>query len=92
MNVSVPDEIIDLISKRISSSKRDLTAALIMMIAYTEIMELPITVEIVDKWLRGSSLMRYIEKKYERKTKILKHINQHKFLLQRRKANVLCND
>jgi len=74
---SVPDEIIDLLCKRIFSNKRDLTAALNMVIAYTEIMELPMTVEIVDMWLRGSSLMLYIRRKHERKIKILQYIKRN---------------
>ena len=48
----IPDEVIDLISRNISSNIRDLIGALNTLIAYTEIMNQPITLEIAQKKLR----------------------------------------
>jgi len=49
---SIPDEVIDLISKNISSNIRDLIGALNTLISYTEIMGKPITLEIAQQKLR----------------------------------------
>jgi len=50
--VTIPDEVIDLISKNISSNVRDLISALKTLIAYMELMGQPITLEIAQKKLR----------------------------------------
>ena len=50
--VVVPDEVIDLVSKNISSNVRDLIGALNTLISYTEIMGKPITLEISQQKLR----------------------------------------
>jgi len=49
---SIPDEVIDLISKNISSNIRDLIGALQTLISYTEIMGQPVTLEIAQQKLR----------------------------------------
>jgi chromosomal replication initiator protein len=49
---SIPDEVIDLISKNISSNIRDLKSALETLVAYTELMGKPVTLEIAQKKLR----------------------------------------
>ncbi|MDR0290691.1 MAG: chromosomal replication initiator protein DnaA [Treponema sp.] len=49
---TIPDEVIDLISKNISSNIRDLIGALNTLIAYTEIMGQPVTLEIAQQKLR----------------------------------------
>jgi len=51
--VSISDEVIDLMSKNISSNVRDLIAALNNIIAYTELMGKPITVEIAQRHLKN---------------------------------------
>jgi chromosomal replication initiator protein len=48
----IPDEVINLISKNISSNIRDLIGALQTLISYTEIMGQPITMEIAQQKLR----------------------------------------
>ena len=48
----IPDEVIDLISKNISSNIRDLISALKTLIAYMELIGQPITLEIAQKKLR----------------------------------------
>ena len=48
----IPNEVIDLISKNISSNVRDLKGALEKLISYTEIMRQPITLEIAKDKLR----------------------------------------
>jgi chromosomal replication initiator protein len=48
----IPDEVIDLISKNISSNVRDLISALNKLISFMEIMKQPITLEIAQKNLR----------------------------------------
>jgi chromosomal replication initiator protein len=50
--VTIPDEVIDLISKNISSNVRDLISALKTLIAYMELMGKPITLEIANEKLR----------------------------------------
>ena len=50
--VAIPDEVIDLISKNISSNIRDLIGALQTLISYTEIMGQPVTLEIAQQKLR----------------------------------------
>ena len=49
---SIPDEVIDLISKNISSNIRDLIGAFQTLISYTEIMGQPVTLEIAQQKLR----------------------------------------
>jgi chromosomal replication initiator protein len=49
---SIPDEVIDLISKNISSNIRDLKSALETLIAYTELMGQHVTLEIAQQKLR----------------------------------------
>jgi chromosomal replication initiator protein len=51
-NASIPNEVIDMVSKNISSNVRDLIAALNTLIAYTELMGEPITMEIAQKQLK----------------------------------------
>ena len=48
----IPDEVIELISKNISSNVRDLIGALQTLISYTEIMGQPVTLEIAQQKLR----------------------------------------
>jgi len=48
----IPDEVIDLISKKISSNVRDLIGALNTLIAYTEIMGKKVTLEIAQQKLK----------------------------------------
>jgi chromosomal replication initiator protein len=50
--VVFPDEVIDLISKSISSNIRELISALNNLIAYSELMGKPITLEIAQKHLK----------------------------------------
>jgi chromosomal replication initiator protein len=50
--VTFPDEVIDLISKSISSNIRELISALNNLIAYSELMGKPITLEIAQKHLK----------------------------------------
>jgi chromosomal replication initiator protein len=52
-NVQIPNEIIDLVSKNISSNVRDLISALNTLIAYTELMGQPITLEIAQQRLKS---------------------------------------
>jgi len=52
-NAQIPIEIIDLISKNISSNVRDLISALNTLIAYTELMGKPITLEIAQQRLKN---------------------------------------
>jgi chromosomal replication initiator protein len=49
---SIPNEVIDLIAKNISSNIRDLKGALNTLISYTEIMGKPVTLEIAQQKLR----------------------------------------
>ena len=51
-SANIPDEVIDLISKNISSNVRDLLGALEKLISYTEIMGKPVTLEIAQQKLR----------------------------------------
>jgi chromosomal replication initiator protein len=51
---SIPDEVIDLISKNISSNVRDLISALNTLISYMELMGKPITLEIAQQRLRDA--------------------------------------
>ena len=50
---AIPNEVIDLVSKNISSNVRDLIAAINTLIAYTELMGRPITVEIAQERLKN---------------------------------------
>jgi chromosomal replication initiator protein len=49
---TIPEEVIDLISKNISSNVRDLISALNKLISFMEIMKQPITLELAQKNLR----------------------------------------
>ena len=49
---SIPDDVIDLICKNISSNVRDLIGALNTLISYTELMGHPVTLEIAQQKLR----------------------------------------
>ncbi|MCL2880188.1 MAG: DnaA/Hda family protein, partial [Treponema sp.] len=51
-NIAIPDEVIDLIAKNISSNIRDLKGALNTLISYTEIMGEPVTLQIAQEKLR----------------------------------------
>ncbi|MDR2632326.1 MAG: chromosomal replication initiator protein DnaA [Treponema sp.] len=53
-NIAVPDEVIALISKKISTNIRDLEAALTKLIAYAELVGKPITREITQQLLRDA--------------------------------------
>jgi chromosomal replication initiator protein len=50
--IEVPDEVIDLISKNVSTNVRDLISALNKLIAYTRLMGQPITIENTQQQLR----------------------------------------
>jgi chromosomal replication initiator protein len=52
-NARIPNEVIDLVSKNISSNVRDLISALNTLIAYTELMGKPITQEIAQQRLKS---------------------------------------
>jgi chromosomal replication initiator protein len=52
--VSIPDDVIDMIGKNISSNVRDLIGALNTLIAYTKLMDKPITLEIAQQRLRDA--------------------------------------
>jgi chromosomal replication initiator protein len=51
-NANIPDEVIDLVSKNVSSNIRDLISALNKLIAYTKLMGQPITLENAQQQLR----------------------------------------
>jgi chromosomal replication initiator protein len=51
--VTLPDEVIDLIGKNVSSNIRDLISALNNLIAYSELMGKPINLEIAQKHLKN---------------------------------------
>jgi chromosomal replication initiator protein len=53
-NTAIPDDVIDFVSKNISSNVRDLISALNTLIAYTELMGKPITLEIAQQRLRDT--------------------------------------
>ena len=53
-NAVIPNEVIDLVSKNISSNVRDLISALNTLIAYIELMGKPITVEIAQERLKNA--------------------------------------
>jgi chromosomal replication initiator protein len=50
--IDIPDEVINLIGKNISSNVRNLIAALNTLIAYTELMGAPVNIEIAQQQLR----------------------------------------
>jgi chromosomal replication initiator protein len=52
-NAQIPNEVIDLVSKNISSNVRDLISALGTLIAYTELMGKPITLETAQQRLKN---------------------------------------
>ena len=51
---SIPDEVIDLLSKNISSNIRDLISALNTLIAYIELVGKPITLEVAQQQLKSN--------------------------------------
>jgi chromosomal replication initiator protein len=51
-HISVPDEVIEIIAKNISTNVRDLEAALTKLIAYTELVHKSITLEIAQNQLK----------------------------------------
>jgi chromosomal replication initiator protein len=51
-NISIPDEVIALVSKNVSSNIRDLEAALIKLIAYSELVGKSITLETAQQQLK----------------------------------------
>jgi chromosomal replication initiator protein len=51
-HISIPDEVIALVSKNVSSNIRDLEAALIKLIAYSELVGKSITLEIAQQQLK----------------------------------------
>ncbi|MDR3139236.1 MAG: chromosomal replication initiator protein DnaA [Treponema sp.] len=50
--IQIPDEVIALVSKNISTNIRDLESALTKLIAYAELIKKPITVEVAQEQLR----------------------------------------
>ena len=52
--VSIPQEVINLIAKNISSNVRDLEASLTKLIAYFELTKKPVTLEVAQQQLRDS--------------------------------------
>jgi chromosomal replication initiator protein len=52
LRVTIPDEVVSLISKNVSSNVRDLESALTTLTAYVELMGKPITLEIAQKRLK----------------------------------------
>jgi chromosomal replication initiator protein len=52
-NTEIPAEVIDLVSKNISSNVRDLISALNILIAYTELMGKPVTIDIAQQRLKS---------------------------------------
>ena len=52
-NAEIPGDVIDLIAKNISSNVRDLIGALNTLIAYTEIMKKPLTIDIAQQKLKS---------------------------------------
>jgi chromosomal replication initiator protein len=50
--ISIPDEVISLVSKNVSTNVRDLEASLTKLIAYAELVGKPITVEIAQQQLK----------------------------------------
>ncbi len=53
-SVSIPQEVINLIAKNISSNVRDLEASLTKLIAYFELTKKPVTIEVAQQQLRDS--------------------------------------
>jgi chromosomal replication initiator protein len=53
-NAEIPNEVIDYVSKNISSNVRDLIAALEALIAYTELVGKPVTLEITQQRLKDN--------------------------------------
>ncbi|AEJ18173.1 chromosomal replication initiator protein DnaA [Gracilinema caldarium] len=51
-NITIPHEVLELVSKNISSNVRDLEAALTKLIAYTELVQKPITIEVAQQHLK----------------------------------------
>jgi chromosomal replication initiator protein len=53
-NVHIPDEVIELISRNISTNIRDLESAMNKLVAYTDIIKKPVTLEIAQEQLRDN--------------------------------------
>jgi chromosomal replication initiator protein len=53
-NIHIPDEVIELISRNISTNIRDLESAMNKLVAYTEIIKKPVTLEIAQEQLRDN--------------------------------------
>ncbi len=53
-NADIPNEVIDLVGRNISSNVRDLISALTKLIAYTELMGKPVTLEIAQQNLKSA--------------------------------------
>lgn len=51
-NGTIPQEVLELVSKNITSNVRDLEAALTKLLAYTELVQKPITIEIAQQHLK----------------------------------------
>uniref|UniRef100_A0A7C3E551 Chromosomal replication initiator protein DnaA n=1 Tax=Gracilinema caldarium TaxID=215591 RepID=A0A7C3E551_9SPIR len=51
-NGAIPQEVLELVSKNITSNVRDLEAALTKLLAYTELVQKPITIEIAQQHLK----------------------------------------
>ena len=51
-HIIIPDEVIDLVSKNISTNVRDLEAALLKLIAYADLLKKPITLNIAQEQLK----------------------------------------
>jgi chromosomal replication initiator protein len=50
--IAIPDEVLELISKNVTSNIRDLEAALLKLIAYSELIHKPITLEVAQQNLK----------------------------------------
>jgi chromosomal replication initiator protein len=53
-NIHIPDEVIELISRNISTNIRDLESAVNKLVAYTDIIKKPVTLEIAQEQLRDN--------------------------------------
>jgi chromosomal replication initiator protein len=51
-NIHIPDEVIELISRNVSTNIRDLESAMNKLVAYTDIIKKPVTLEIAQEQLR----------------------------------------
>ncbi|MFP3040520.1 chromosomal replication initiator protein DnaA [Treponema primitia] len=53
-NITIPDEVIELISRNVSTNIRDLESAMNKLVAYTDIIKKPVTLEIAQEQLRDN--------------------------------------